>query len=48
MIITVLPALWFWDEPTYWPDTLSPHPEHWTCGYAYSPLGSYEWHPYLP
>jgi hypothetical protein len=43
MYLIIMPALWFWEEPTYWPDSLSPYTEHWTCGFAYSPLGSFEW-----
>ena len=44
MILIVMTPLWFWEEPTYYADTLSPNPVHWNCGVAYSPLGVFfEW-----
>jgi len=44
MRLIILPALWFWEEPSYWPDTLSLNTTYWDYGFAYSALGeSYEW-----
>jgi hypothetical protein len=45
MLLIVMTPLWFWEEPTYWPDTMSTNVCDWVQVWVVvsSTLGVYEW-----